>query len=292
MENLHPIITKDGTITLKSFQYKENFHSSSGALHETKHKFINPSLLKRFKDRSLSVLDICFGLGYNSAQLFHELRIQSSALKWYGLEIDKRPIKYALKNKKFIELWDSKTLEILNLIYFKGEYIDKNFNCKLLWGDARKEINKIPANINFDLIYLDAFSPQKCPEIWSEEFLSKLVSKLDKTGCLITYSSCAAIRKTFLNQGLKIFNIKPKSSKEGIWSYGTFASFETHNGNPYILELSDMEKEHLETKAAVPYRDPRGNSYSKDILISRNNEQLNSKLLDTNLWRKKWKMAK
>ena len=52
-----------------------------------------------------------------------------------------------------------------------------------------------------------------------------------------------------------------------------------------------MEKEHLKTKASIPYRDPTGEMLSKEILEIRKKEQKFSKLLDTNLWRKKWGMA-
>ena len=97
MSELKEVLTKDGSISLRSLFYQENFHSLEGALKETEIKFINPSDLKRFKDRSLSVLDICFGLGYNSASLFNYLIRQNSFIKWYALEIDKKPLEYSLK---------------------------------------------------------------------------------------------------------------------------------------------------------------------------------------------------
>ena len=53
-----------------------------------------------------------------------------------------------------------------------------------------------------------------------------------------------------------------------------------------------MEKEHLETKASIHYRDTDNNSFSKDIIMRRNEEQLLSKLLSTSNWRKKWGMTK
>ena len=52
-----------------------------------------------------------------------------------------------------------------------------------------------------------------------------------------------------------------------------------------------MEIEHLNTKASIPYRDPTGESLSREILEFRKLEQLSSNLLNTNLWRKKWEMA-
>ena len=70
MSELIEVLTQDGSYSLRSNFFKENFHSLKGALNETQTKFIVPSDLKRFKKKSLNVLDLCFGLGYNSASLF------------------------------------------------------------------------------------------------------------------------------------------------------------------------------------------------------------------------------
>ncbi len=291
MNNLIKLITNDGSISFRSKKFNENFHSIAGAYYETKNKFINPSRLERFHNKSINVLDICFGIGYNSALLFENLITGLSTLNWYGLDLDKRPLGYALSDKNFNKLWNPKVIEILNSLNLKGLYKNKNFHCELKIGDARKEILKLPKKVNFDLIFLDGFSPQKCPEIWSYEFLSKLKNKIKDEGYLITYSSSAAVRKSLKNLGFNLFNIKPTLSQENRWSNGTLATFNNQQNNPFITELSEMEIEHLDTKASIPYRDPTGSMLSKEILEIRKEEQLFSKLIDTNLWRKRWELA-
>ena len=108
MSELIEVLTKDGSYSLRSVFFQENFHSLLGALEETKLKFTTPSDLQRFKGKSLNVLDICFGLGYNSASLLDELIKQKSYLNWYALEIDKKPLEYSLRNKSFLKLWAPK----------------------------------------------------------------------------------------------------------------------------------------------------------------------------------------
>ena len=291
MDNLIKVITKDGSISFRSEKFKENFHSISGAYYETKNKFINPSRLNRFQNKSINVLDICFGIGYNSAMLFENVIKELSTLNWYGLELDKRSLNYALSEDKFNNLWSPKVNKILNSLNLRGLYKNKNFACNLLIGDARKEILNLPKEVDFDLIFLDGFSPQKCPEIWSYEFLSKLKNKIKYHGYLITYTSSAAVRKTLQNLGFNLFNIKPTVSKKKHWSNGTLATFDIQQKNPYITQLSEMENEHLNTKASIPYRDPTGEMLSKEILETRKKEQQLSNLLATNSWRKKWEMA-
>tara|TARA_B100000579_G_C22841304_1_gene861713 strand:+ start:1010 stop:1915 length:906 start_codon:yes stop_codon:yes gene_type:complete len=296
LSELKEVLTKDGTFTLRSILFQENFHSIEGAHKETEIKFINPSDLKRFQNKSLNVLDICFGLGYNSASLFNNLIKQNSYLNWYALEIDKNPLDYSLKNKSFQELWHPKVLKIFKSLSQNCKYQDDFFKCEILWGDAREKINSISENVRFDLIYLDGFSPQKCPQMWSVEFLAKVTQKLNTHGYLITYSSAAAIRKTLQNLGLKIFNIKPDLISKNSWSNGTIAIKMIDEKNIqnsfYFSKLSCMEEEHLLTKAGIPYRDPSLSSNTKDIIQQRFKEQLLSSLKNTKKWRNKWGMTK
>ena len=296
MSELIEVLTEDGSYSLRSVFFQENFHSSVGALAETKLKFTVPSDLQRFQDRSLNVLDICFGLGYNSASLLNELNKQKSYLNWYALEIDKRPLEYSLRNKSFLKLWDPKVKKIFESLYRKDYFEDRFFKCNILWGDAREKINIIPSAIKFDLIYLDGFSPPKCPQVWTFEFLSKVKEKLNPQGYLITYSSSAAVRKTLRNLGLEIFSIKPSLNNSTLWSQGTVAISKFYKNklknNFNFGKLSVMEEEHLLTKASIPYRDQNLNSSKDDIIKKRLDEQLSSNLVSTSKWRKKWGMTK
>ncbi len=296
MSELIEILTKDGSYSLRSVSFKENFHSLLGALEETKLKFTEPSNLQRFKGESLNVLDICFGLGYNSASLLNELIRQKSYLSLYALEIDKKPLEYSLRNKSFLKLWSPKVKKIFESLYQKDYFEDQFFKCSLLWGDAREKINIIPSSIKFDLIYLDGFSPQKCPQLWTIEFLSKVTEKLNSQGYLITYSSSAAVRKTLRNLGLEIFTIKPSFNNRTFWSQGTVAISTSDKNklkpNFNFEKLSVMEEEHLLTRASIPYRDQDLNSSKDDIINRRLDEQLFSNLVSTNKWRKRWGMTK
>ena len=296
MSELIEVLTKDGSYSLRSNLFQENFHSLSGALEETKVKFTAPSDLQRFQGKSLNVLDICFGLGYNSASLFNDLITQKSFLNWYALEIDKEPLEYSLKNKSFQKLWNPKIIKIFRSLYQKNEFEDQFFKCKVIWGEAREKIKKIPLNIKFDLIYLDGFSPQKCPQVWTIEFLSEVTQKLKPQGYLITYTSSAAVRKTLRCLGLEIFSIKPNMNSRNLWSQGTVAipkfDKDKFQNNIYFDKLSPLEEEHLLTKASLPYRDPELNSKKEIIIKKRLEEQLLSKLCSTMIWKEKWQLLK
>ena len=149
----------------------------------------------------------------------------------------------------------------------------------------------------FDLILLDPFSPQKCPELWSEEFISLLTERLSVEGRLITYSTAASIRASFKKAGLKIYSIVPSISDRNKWSAGTIGMKKKIDQrfiseNCQFKNLSAREIEHLETRSSIPYRDPTGKGNSKEIISTRKIEQSKSQLIKTSLWRKRWNSAK
>ena len=68
MNNIETFISEDGSIGLFNKDLNEIYHSRQGAQKESIEKFILPS---NFKERTqkqdkLRLLDICYGIGYNS----------------------------------------------------------------------------------------------------------------------------------------------------------------------------------------------------------------------------------
>ncbi len=287
-------MTKDGSFSLKSNYFNETFHSGSGALNEALTKFICPSQIEIFKEEStIRILDVCFGLGYNSAALLDALQQTSIKAKWLGLEIDPRPLDLALKEKDFQNLWSTNILSILQSLRKHSQWNNDWSEGLLLWGDARKMIKAISKTWKADLVFLDAFSPTHCPELWTEEFLSKLAKLLSPGGRIITYCRAAAVRASLRRSGLQIFSIKPSQFTQNNWSEGTIAiSSDNKNVNnakdqPWQL-LSPMEEEHLLTRAATPYRDLSGADKPCEIIDRRKIEQFHSNLKVTSDWRRRW----
>src|SRR3989338_10189646 len=64
---MEKFITADGFVTLFSEKYQEHYHSKTGAIEEAIEKYINPCRIEELaKKGKIKILDICFGLGYNS----------------------------------------------------------------------------------------------------------------------------------------------------------------------------------------------------------------------------------
>ena len=282
-------LTADGSFSLFSREFGEGFHSGLGALSEARDKFVAPAQLERWGPGStLQVLDVCVGTGCNSAALLEACGAQGLTLNWWGLELDPEPLALALADPGFCRQWQPSTLQQLTLL---------GNGPQMLWGDARSQLPQLQASQRgrFDLILMDAFSPSRCPQLWTLDFLSALAALLQPSGRLLTYCSAAAVRRALRLAGLEIASICAPSGllqQRSDWSGGTAASPSPLAGIPQLRPLSPMEEEHLLTNAAEPYRDPSGSSDRTTILRERQRAQAAAMsrggVEATGAWRRRW----
>ena len=294
---LTPLDTADGSLSLHSSHFSEAFHSSAGALAEAEAKFVAPAQLERFTAGTpLRVLDVCVGLGYNSAALMEALPPDGHPqLQWWGLELDPRPLALALDHPGFSSQWTASVLARLEALRDHGHWDAGDGSGsvgRMLWGDARQQLHQIPDGL--DLILMDAFSPSRCPELWSDEFLEGLAQRLAPGGRLLTYSRAAAIRSSLQRAGLELRSLLPAPGQRKEWSSGTLAHRVTQGQQladigPGWQALSPMEIEHLRTRAAVPYRDPKGRDPATTIQQRRHDEQQHCTLESTSRWQRRWR---
>ena len=292
--------TADGSFSLHSDRFDEGFHSSGGALQEATSKFVLPAQLDRFPSgRCLRVLDVCFGLGYNTAALMAALpNAGGPSLECWGLELDRSPLRLALAEPRFISLWPKHVVTALGAVSADGCWQDvcRQLSVQMLWGDARQQLQNLPKDLRLDLILLDPFSPGKCPQLWSEEFLQSLAALLVPGGRLLTYCRAAAVRNSLRHAGLELRSLLPKAKEGAGWSSGTLALC-PFGGDQLLSEmgpgwrgLSVMEEEHLQTRAGVPYRDLSGTDAAVLIMKRRQQEQALSDRPSTSAWQRKWKV--
>ncbi len=284
--------TADGSFSLHSDHFGEAFHNSAGALNEARAKFARPSELNRFQQgQTLRVLDVCVGLAYNSAVLFEGLSMPPPHLQWWGLELDSRPLQLAMQRGDFRGIWSNKVLQRLQAIHDQAGWQSPGERGELIWGDARQTLAQIPASEKMQLIFHDAFSPGRCPQLWSDEFLHALANRLAPGGRLLTYSRAASVRASLQRAGLHLFSLLPAPGERAGWSSGTMAvqpGKAIQSCGPGWRSLTTMEIEHLQTRAAVPFRDPTGRDDATTILQNRKEEQQNCGLEATNAWQRRW----
>jgi len=168
-----------------------------------------------------------------------------------------------------------------------------DFKFELKNEDARDFIKS--DNGVYNLIFLDAFSPNKCPCLWSYEFFRELYKHLEADGMLLTYSTSASVRGAMVEAGFFIGNaVKyPRLMGEGavVIEHG-----EIYNGgrgskiigtvaakNKELIEhpLSEFDLGLLKTRAGIFYRDENLNGQNEAIIAVRNLEVKNSDRIST-----------
>ncbi|MBD2459767.1 hypothetical protein H6G89_01805 [Oscillatoria sp. FACHB-1407] len=283
-----PQQTNDGSFTFFSEEFGEAFHSREGAKAEAFQKFATATdLATKAQQGSLRLLDVCYGLGYNTAaalELIWQIN-PSCQVEVYGLELDETVPRAAIA-PPLIDSWSSEVQEILKAIALEHHCTTPRLTATVLIGDARYTIQSLSdSGFQAEAIFFDPFSPRRCPQLWTVEFFTQVARCLSPTGKLATYSRSASVRSAMIAAGLHIGTIPLLHSRASHeWSQGTVGSFGAQTLHP----LSPMEQEHLQTRAAIPYRDPQLNDPAVVILERHHQEQQRSQRESTSSWRRRW----
>ncbi len=274
---LHP--TADGSVTLFSDRWQEAFHSVHGAKQEAEAKFVLPAGIiakARTQDR-IQILDICYGLGYNSAAALEALSVLDCEVEIIALESNLAVPQTAIA-EDLVNIWSPDVSEILKTVAHSQVSNGNGVNIKLWIGDARETINNV-AIAWADAIFLDPFSPPRCPQLWTVEFIQLLAQCLKPNGYMVTYSCAAAVRTALVQAGLNIGSTQPVGRR----SPGTIAAFPPQPLPP----ISATEQEILQTRAAIPYRDRSLIGTPEAIITLRQHEQSVSVLEPASSWKKR-----
>ncbi len=194
-------ITEDGSHTVFVQGLDKPYHSTHGALQESMHVFIKQGLLT-VKEPSLRILELGFGTGLNALLTLaesvpHELDIYYHAVEKYPLMQDE----YKLLNyEKLVKHIPEGTLTRLHSCPW-GEAVQISNRFTLYKEEADFRSMKLPPN--FNLIYFDAFSPDKQPELWTHEVIGPISQVSSPGAILVTYSSNGNVRRTLNSCGFE-----------------------------------------------------------------------------------------
>ena len=147
--------------------------------------------------------------------------------------------------------------------------------------DARKVV--LADNNHYHLVFLDAFTPTKCPCLWSLDFFKLLYERLDDNGRILTYSNSAQIRNAFINTGFyvgKIYNQRTKTYT------GTIAV-----KNPDFIkhQLSEYDLSLMKTRAGIFYRDENLSALNESIVERHKKDVENSPLISSSKFIKQYR---
>jgi tRNA U34 5-methylaminomethyl-2-thiouridine-forming methyltransferase MnmC len=210
-EQISPRITEDGSHTLFSERFHQHYHSTGGAVTESRHIFFEQNGLREALQphEQINILEIGFGTGLNLLLLMDDCqRLKSKAeVRYYGIEafLVRRELIKKLNYGDY--LYQPEIMEKLapvfnhpkngvNGFFFKGGIKFYLFNG--FFDDF------VPRDCRFDYIFHDAFSPETNPELWDASTFTRLFASSKPNAILTTYCAASKVRGAMASAGWKV----------------------------------------------------------------------------------------
>lgn len=198
----HIIKTGDGSDTIFVPELNEHYHSIHGAVQESTFIFINNGF-DFCKADPLNIFEVGFGTGLNA--LLTALRSTEGEREVNYTSIEKYPVSQKIiASLNYPDFAGENGKEIYNLIHSSPWNsrinICRNFNLTKIAGD----FTTTPLSGRYDLIYFDAFGPDKQPEMWTREMFTGIASITSKDGVFVTYSAKGEVKRNLRSCGFDV----------------------------------------------------------------------------------------
>ena len=197
------MITSDGSSTIHLPEWNENYHSTHGAIQESKHVFIAKGF-DRIDLSEISILEIGFGTGLNCFITFLEAIKNQKTIDYIGVEaypvtkdeVAKLNYVTELKAENQQEIFD----EIHNCTWEEKHHISSDFS----FTKRKQFFNDIVDVNQFNIIYFDAFGAEHQPELWTSTIFKKMFNALKINGIIVTYSAKGSVRRAMQEVGFSV----------------------------------------------------------------------------------------
>jgi len=196
--------SEDGSFTAFSSEFQEHYHSTrDGALHESLYKHVIPAFKHHQDKEELHILDICFGLGFNTLATLYYMRENSikKRVQIFSPEFDGELIT-SLREFTYPEIFTD-LLPVIEVLSREHVYKDDTLYIELYIGDAREYLRT--CSERFDIVYQDAFSPSTNPLLWTKEYFNDIARLIKDDGILTTYSMALKTRIALYENGFNLY---------------------------------------------------------------------------------------
>ena len=195
------VITNDGSHSIFNPEVNETYHSKHGAIVEAEYVFIKNGLLAENK-KQFNILEVGFGTGLNALLTAQKAEQKEISINYHGIELYPVP-KESYSQLNFTELIGEEKSKLLQLheCEWEKEHIINNF-FKLTKNEIALE--NYTSKTKFDIIYFDAFSPEKQAELWTAEIFQNMYNLLNEHGFLVTYCAKGVVKRTMKAVGFEI----------------------------------------------------------------------------------------
>ncbi len=196
------IISGDGSHTVFVPELNEHYHSIHGAVQESSIVFINNGLAFSRAD-PVHIFEVGFGTGLNA--LLACVYCSMSRRKARFVSVEKYPLDKSITERfNHASFAGNEGMELFRRIH-DAEWgietvINEYFTLQKLEFDL---VHESPEG-NYNLIFFDAFGPEKQPEMWSQSIFRKISSITLPSGILVTYSAKGEVKRNLRAEGFKV----------------------------------------------------------------------------------------
>ena len=198
-------ITADGSTTLYRKDINETYHSIHGALQEARHVFIEHGLATLPKLNKVNILEVGFGTGLNA--LLTALYAQNKGLRieYHGLEAF--PLEDAIWQQVNYDslIQEANVSQIFSQLHTAAwnelTYLNNDFGLLKIHNTLQ---NYHAQEMDFHLIFFDAFGPRAQEEMWDVTLFKKLYDALKPSGVLTTYCAKGSFKRDLKSLGFTV----------------------------------------------------------------------------------------
>lgn len=195
--------TEDGSDTLYSASMHESYHSLNGAVQESLHVFIEAGL-HPLNMKEIRIFEVGFGTGLNALLTWMDAAQSKSCITYDAIEAFpvNEDITSALNyHSRGALLPDDAYRRLHATAWNEAVWLEKDiFSLRKIHGN----FIDYALDSKYDLVFFDAFAPDKQPEMWQESMFEKLFEAMNPGGILVTYCAKGEVRRCMQRAGFRV----------------------------------------------------------------------------------------
>ncbi|MCS7018876.1 MAG: tRNA (5-methylaminomethyl-2-thiouridine)(34)-methyltransferase MnmD [Cytophagales bacterium] len=214
------VLSADGSHTLYRPDIDEFYHSRYGALGESRQVYAQYGLaeaISRYQLQQVQVLELGFGTGLNVLAVVELLQQRPEIqVVYHSLEPFPLPPE-VLQQLNYTEQLPVQVAAYFDVIHQVAWETPQPIlpNLQLVKSEKSWQQASFAAE-SFDVIFYDAFAPEKQPELWEPPHFERAFCWLKNGGILTTYCSKSAVIRTMKTVGFHIEKLSGRPFKREV----------------------------------------------------------------------------
>lgn len=210
------VVTEDGSHSVFVPSLNEHYHSTHGAIRESRHVFIEQGLQAALEmsSETLKILEVGLGTGLNMFMSFLAGRKWQARIHYTAIENDPLPERFVSK-LNYPGLLDAEDhrplfLQMHRAHWNKPVQLTDDFE----FIKYKEDFLNFSTRERFHVVYFDAFAPEVQPEMWELHVFKKLFGLMEEGGIMVTYCAKGVVKRSLKEVG---FEVESLPGPKGKW---------------------------------------------------------------------------